>query len=458
MYVCQNCGFSTPKWFGRCPSCEQWNTLIYEEEKKKKVRKKEELGKDERRKLESEPEPIYFIAQKNEIDYRIKTSIGEFDRVLGGGIVPGSVILIGGEPGVGKSTLLLQSALSISENTDVLYVSSEESVMQIASRVKRISNEEKFKLSKLYLLFENNIEKVFSHAKKIFKKDGLMILDAIQSFYSEFVDSSPGTITQVREIAQQSVDFARRYRIPVILVGHVTKEGVVAGPKMLEHMVDVVIYVEAEGMTRVVRATKNRFGSTGELGIFVMTGKGLEEVSDPSTAFLDEDVMNFPGASISAVVEGTRVYIIEIQALVSRTPFGVPRRTSQGYDVVRLNTIIAVLEKFAGITLWDKDVFLNVAGGLKISDVSMDLAVAFSIASSYLGIPIGKRVAFGEIGLLGEIRTPSFFEQRIKEAKRINPEAIITGKMKKKFELEEKFISLPYVKDIIPYINSLGKK
>jgi DNA repair protein RadA/Sms len=465
MYVCQNCGFSTPKWLGRCPNCESWNSLIYEEEKKKKRKSKIEENKDSIISDIRQPQRIDEI--KQDYEERIKTQISELDRVLGGGIVKGSVILFGGEPGVGKSTLLLQSALKISEKSTVLYVSSEESHIQIASRIKRVAGQEgenSIKNKNLYLLFENNLENTFSYARKIFrsgdKKGGILILDAVQSFFSDNIESSAGTISQVREVALKSVEFARETGIPVMLIGHVTKEGIVAGPKALEHIVDVVIYLEAEGFLRFLRATKNRFGSTGELGIFTMTEKGLEEINDPSTAFLDEDILNFPGVCLSAILEGTRVYILEVQALVSKTYFSVPRRSSQGYDIMRLSTLLAVLEKFAGISFWDKDVFLNIVGGIKVYDVSCDLAVALSIISSYFEIPLGKLAAIGEVGLLGEIRAPTFLDRRISEIRRIRPDKIILGKIKGNFSYlrsDPDIVSFPSIRELADYIRKLKK-
>ncbi len=441
MYVCQICGFQAPKWFGRCPGCDSWNSLVevIEEKRKKKGKKlggRTKGDKEQKAEQDNGPTIIHELLERKD-EVRLKTQIGEFDRVLGGGIVRGSVILLGGEPGVGKSTLLTQVASRISENSSVLYVSSEESHIQIAMRFKRLVGEKKDeeKKEKLYVLFENTIEDVFEYAEKIFSTNegmvgGLVILDAVQSFLSYKLESAPGTVSQVREVTSEAVNFARRTGIPVMIIGHVTKEGIVAGPKTLEHMVDVVLYLESEGMWRVLRSTKNRFGSTGEIGIFTMTERGLSEVQDPSIAFLYyEELLNTPGICLSAVVEGTRVYIVEVQALVSKTHFSVPRRSSQGYDIVRLNTLTAVLEKIAGLTLWDKDIFVNIAGGLRVMDVSADLAVSLAIISSYHSIPLGKVVAVGEIGLLGEIRPPQFIEQRLKEAQRVKVDKIITGKI-----------------------------
>jgi DNA repair protein RadA/Sms len=464
MYVCQNCGFSTPKWFGKCPNCESWNTLIYEEGRKKGKRARDEFGADSIV-IPDIKHPQRIDEIKQDYEERIQTGISELDRVLGGGIVRGSVILFGGEPGVGKSTLLLQSAINISEKNMVLYVSSEESHIQIASRIKRIIGqvgENKFKNKNLFLLFENNLENAFGYAKKIFRssenRKGILILDAVQSFFSDNIESSAGTVSQVREIAFKSVEFARETGIPVMLIGHVTKEGIVAGPKALEHIVDVVIYLESEGFLRFIRATKNRFGSTGELGIFEMTERGLEEIRDPSTAFLDEDILNLPGVCLSAILEGTRVYILEVQALVSKTYFSVPRRSSQGYDVMRLSTLLAVLERFAGISFWDKDVFLNIVGGMRVYDVSCDLAVASAIMSSYFEIPLGKVSAIGEVGLLGEIRSPTFLEKRVSEIRRIKPDKIITGKIKGNFSrLGEDIVSILSVRDLANFILKLKR-
>lgn len=373
-------------------------------------------------KIEHEPVPADEIIATSQ-EERIKTGIGEFDRVTGGGIVTGSVILIGGEPGVGKSTLLMQIALRISERMRVIYISSEESTKQIVSRLRRLQR----KLSKnLYVYFENNIERALKVSAEILKGNGLIVLDSVQSFYSEELESAPGTIPQVRQIASACQEFSRALQTPIILVGHVTKEGVIAGPKALEHIVDVVMYLEVEGMWRVLRATKNRFGPTGELGFFTMQEDGLQEVNDPE--LFDDEILTIPGASLSCVTEGSRNYIVEVQALVSKTHFPVPRRSAQGYDTIRLNNIITVLEKNLNIVLHDKDVLLNIAGGIRVTDVSVDLAIASSILSSYHGIPIGKRVIFGEVGLLGEIRASHLTEQKVADAMKIKPLEIITGK------------------------------
>ncbi len=494
MYVCQNCGFHSPKWFGKCPSCESWNTLQYEEEKKgkKKVKKWEILGDDTKGEhgydtgystLGGKPIPISDILSASG-EKRIKTGLGEFDRVLGGGIVSGAIFLLAGEPGVGKSTLLLQVALSISKKGKVLYISSEESPLQIGIRVKRLCGYKSSPPSSLFISFQGCIENALADARDILsskskggkdegmsekdkssdveKENGdehtdnkLLILDAVQSFFSDEIESAPGSVSQVREITSKALQFARETSVPVFLVGHITKEGVVAGPKVLEHIVDVVLYVESEGIWRIVRATKNRFGSTGEIGLFTMTEKGLSEVSDPSTAFIDEDILGTPGAVLSAVLEGTRIYIVEVQALVSKTHFSVPRRVAQGYDLGRLNTLLAVLEKHGGLSFWDKDVFLNIAGGMRVSDVAVDLAVALAILSSYYGVPLGKKVAFGEVGLLGEVRTPSLLEHRVKELDRIKPNEIITGKAKVR---SGSISSVPSIKELIMYVKKLRNK
>lgn len=438
-YVCQSCGFTSPRWLGKCPSCNSWNTISEElETGKKKIKR---LFQDE-----GKPLPADQIALLP-TETRIRSGISEFDRVLGGGIVSGSVILIGGEPGVGKSTLILQVASGISRENKVVYVSSEESPLQIVSRLRRL----KGNVSKnLYIYFEDNINKAFEESAKIIQDNSVIVIDSVQSFYSDELDSAPGTISQVRQIAMDSQKFSRAKKVSVIIVGHVTKEGIIAGPKALEHIVDVVLYLEAEGMWRVLRATKNRFGSTGEIGFFLMSESGLKEVQNPN--LFDMDVLKIPGAALSCVMEGSKFYIVEVQSIVSKTHFPVPRRSSQGYDILRLNNIVAVLEKIVGLTLYDKDVIVNIAGGVKVSDVSVDLAVAASIISSYYGIPLGKRIFFGEVGLLGEIRDSGFAEQKMLEAIKLNPEEIITGKTN--LSSVRSFFSL---KDFCSYLTRLPK-
>ncbi len=443
MYVCQKCGFLSPRWFGRCPSCEEWDSLTYEEIKKKKRAYK---------KSDEDKKPMHVQQILSlEDEERLKSGISEFDRVLGGGFIPGSVVLLAGEPGVGKSTLLIQASFSVSQNIPVMYVSSEESTTQIATRLKRIASSG-FEKSKLYILFEDDIEKVLSYAEKTLKERGLLILDAIQSFYTAEIESAPGTVSQVRETASKVIRFARYTKIPVIIVGHITKEGIIAGPKTLEHMVDVVLYLESEGMWRVIRATKNRFGSTGEMGIFTMTGAGLKEVQDPTLVFFHKDSLSVPGSALSAIIEGTRVYIVEIQSLVSKTHYSLPRRFSQGYDISRLNTLIAVLEKIVGLSLWDKDVFLNVVGGIQISDVASDLAVASAVLSSYYGIPLEGKVAIGEIGLLGEVRPPSVPDVRFAEISRLKRAEVITGEINQKIVSPLKVVQISSIKDLADYI------
>lgn len=407
IFVCVNCGFESTKWLGRCTQCGEWNTFQEEDQVKK--------GK------KSSPVTVHPISieqlASEPPEQRTKTCIPEVDRVLGGGLVPGSTTLIAGEPGVGKSTLLLQASLS--SKRKVLYISSEESAKQIASRAKRVSDGSK----NVFVIFENSVETVFSVCEKF--KPEIVVLDAVQSFWSEEINSAPGTVSQVRHITSKAVDFAKTKNIPVILVGHVTKEGIIAGPKVLEHMVDAVIYFEAEGALRILRATKNRYGSTGETGIFIMNEKGLEEILDYTKYFLNQNNEEEYGSCATAVLEGSRVYILEVQSLITRTNFPSPRRNSQGYDILRLFTILAVLEKICGLNFQNRDVYVNVVGGMKIYDVSADLAVALSLISSYFEIPIGGSVAFGELGLLGEVRSVSLPEQRIKSASRIGFKKVI---------------------------------
>ncbi|MCS7213151.1 MAG: DNA repair protein RadA [Candidatus Calescibacterium sp.] len=442
-YVCQICGFVSPRWFGKCPNCGSWNTFVEEIEERRTTKKQKSSKSSTTQENKIIPADKVTLLPE---EFRLKSGISEFDRVLGGGIVQSSVILISGEPGVGKSTLLLQVASKISDKGKVIYASSEESPVQIVSRLRRLK--EKLN-SNLYVCFENNAERAFDQVSSL-GDVSFVILDSIQSFYSDELESAPGTVSQVRHIAIMCQEFARSKKIPIVIVGHVTKEGVVAGPKTLEHIVDVVLYIEPEGMWRVLRATKNRFGSTGEIGFFVMSESGLQEVQNPN--LFDLDILSIPGASLSCVMEGSRLYVVEVQALVSKTHFPVPRRSAQGYDILRLNNIITVLEKFVGLTLYDKDVLVNIAGGIRVSDVSVDLAVVSSIVSSYYGIPLGRRVFFGEVGLLGEIRSSEFADQKVSEVAKLKPTEIITGKTNSK--LVKVFYNL---KDFCAYISKLPK-
>lgn len=403
IYVCSDCGEEYLKWQGKCEGCGAWNTL--KEFKTTALKKKIDLN---------DLEIIELKNVKINNFKRISTKMSEVDRVLGGGIVPGSLILIGGEPGIGKSTLLMQVASNL-EN--VLYISGEESVNQIKMRSERL----KITKSDIKLIMETNIDGITKALEKFTTPPSLIIVDSIQTIYSENFPSTAGSLVQVRECALRLQQIAKLTNIPIVLIGHVTKEGGVAGPKTLEHMVDVVLYLEGERYhgTRILRTTKNRFGATDEIGIFELAASGLQEVKNPSKIFL-ENRAKTPGSAVTATIEGTRPLLVEIQALTSPTNFGYPKRTASGFDLNRLNLIIAILINRGGLNLSSSDVYLNVAGGLYLKEPAVDLAVAAAIISSFRKITIdAKKIFFGELSLGGEIRPVNFEQKRISEAKRL---------------------------------------
>lgn len=413
VYVCQNCGAESPKWIGHCPACKEWNT--YREEIITTSSTVTSVTNSPRRK----PELLSGI-EVSDSD-RITTGISEMDRLLGGGMVKGSLILMGGEPGIGKSTLALQLALACKERR-VLYVSGEESEGQVKLRAGRLPGEN----DQCFIYNETELENVISQAGMI--NPHLLIIDSIQTLRSTLLESSAGSVSQVRECAAMMLRYAKETGVPVILIGHITKDGSLAGPKVLEHIVDVVLQFEGDGnyVFRILRPVKNRFGSTAEIGIFEMGGDGLREVTNPSELFIRRDRDPASGVSIAATVDGLRPFMIETQALVSSAVYGTPQRSSTGFDTRRLNMLLAVLEKRAGFRLAIKDVFLNIAGGLKVSDPAIDLAVVSSVLSSNLDSPVGHHTAFaGEVGLSGEIRPVARIEQRILEASRMGFEQIV---------------------------------
>jgi DNA repair protein RadA/Sms len=418
-FACQNCGYSSPKWLGKCPDCGMWNTMVEE------IINTAKLKSDRKSLLNSKSADLVLMSEvKGNEEPRLKTGIEEFDRVLGGGIVAGSVVLIGGDPGIGKSTLMLQVADKI-KNKKILYVSGEESATQIKLRCERLD----YHLDNFYLLSETNLEIISSVIDN--ENPDLIVIDSIQTIYRPDIESSPGTIVQLRESTSYLIKIAKFQNIPVMLVGHITKDGAIAGPKVLEHMVDTVLQFEGERthLYRILRGIKNRFGSTNEIGIFEMTDKGLREVQNPSEVFLSQRNYGASGCVISASIEGTRPILIEVQALVTSTSYGIPQRTSMGFDYKRLNIIIAILEKKLGIFLSKYDIFLNIAGGVKIDEPAIDLAVALSIYSSFKDIPVdSETVVIGELGLSGEVRTISYIEKRISEATKLGFKQIILPK------------------------------
>lgn len=411
VYVCQNCGADSPKWIGKCPSCGQWNSFVEEIVSSKEPAQKTILAGLEITKQK----PVLISEVETSEETRIDTSSAELNRVLGGGLVPGSLVLIGGEPGIGKSTLVLQVVLNI-QGKKTLYVSGEESVKQLKLRAERIkgTNEE------CYIVSETSLEQIFIHIQN--QQPDVVIVDSIQTISTELIESSPGSVSQVRECAAALLKFCKTTATPVLLIGHINKEGSIAGPKVLEHIVDTVLQFEGDQhyMYRILRSIKNRFGSTAELGIYEMQQNGLREVSNPSELLLSQNHAGLSGVSIASAIEGVRPFLIETQALVSTAAYGVPQRSCTGFDLRRLNMLLAVLEKRAGFKLGQKDVFLNIAGGLKVNDPAIDLAVISAILSSSVDIAIENHVCMaGEVGLSGEIRPVNRIEQRILEAEKL---------------------------------------
>ena len=418
-YFCQNCGANSPKWIGKCPLCNEWNTYVEEVVTKKKDAFVTQST--------TKSKPIKISEINFETEQRINTHNTEFNRVLGGGLIPGSLVLIGGEPGIGKSTLVLQVALNMTLKT--LYISGEESQQQLKLRADRITNN----TDKCYVLSEVLLENIITHLNNF--KPEIVVIDSIQTLQTERIESSPGSVSQIRECTSIIQKIAKENNIPFIIIGHITKEGSIAGPKILEHIVDTVLQFEGDRnyMYRILRATKNRFGSTSELGIFEMKNTGLREVSNPSELLMSHSDENLSGVTISASIEGLRPFMIEVQALVSTAAYGTPQRSSTGFDLRRLGMLLAVLEKRAGFRLSTKDVFLNIAGGLKVDDPAIDLSVICSVLSSDQDIAIPKNVCFsGEVGLSGEIRPVNRIEQRIAEAQKLGFDEIFISKYNKK--------------------------
>jgi DNA repair protein RadA/Sms len=432
-FFCQNCGTQYPKWLGQCGSCKEWNTLVEEVIQNPK---KNPLGLT---KIQSSSK----LTKINEIDTsnnpRLDLKDLELNRVLGGGIVPGSLVLIGGEPGIGKSTLLLQISLLLQKN--VLYVSGEESQQQIKRRADRINSNSET----CFILNETNVEKIIQQVNSIVPD--LIIIDSVQTLQTDSIDSSPGSVSQIKESSSHFLKYAKKTNIPVIMVGHITKDGGIAGPKILEHMVDVVLHFEGDRnhIYRILRSKKNRFGSTAEIGIYEMLNDGLRQVDNPSELLLSNNKDPLNGNAISATIEGIRPIMIEIQALVSTAVYGTPQRSTTGFNSKRLNMLLAVLEKKAGFNLATKDVFLNITGGIKIEDPAIDLAVIAAILSSNINISIPKGVCFAaEIGLSGELRNISKIDQRINEAEKLGFKFLIVSDATKISKVPKKIKILKY--------------
>ena len=414
IFFCQNCGHEENKWLGQCPMCKQWNTFV---EEAVTVTKSSTIKQVK----EAEVVPLKNVVTDNE--ERVSTTIEELDRVLGGGIVPGSLILVGGDPGIGKSTLLLQVCQKLCEQKkQVLYISGEESLKQIKLRANRMGEF----TEELLLLCETNLEIIKNIIEK--RKPDMVVIDSIQTMYSEDVGSAPGSVSQVRESTNVFMQLAKGLGITIFIVGHVTKEGTVAGPRVLEHMVDTVLYFEGDrhASYRILRGVKNRFGSTNEIGVFEMRQNGLAEVENPSEFMLSGRPENASGSVVACSMEGTRPILLEIQALVCNSNFGMPRRTAAGTDYNRVNLLMAVLEKRAGIHMSNADAYVNIAGGMKINEPAIDLGIVMALVSSYKNLPIDeKTIVFGEVGLSGEVRAVNMPEQRVAEAKKLGFETCI---------------------------------
>ncbi len=424
VFYCQNCGSQHAKWQGQCNSCKEWNTLSEEILEKQNTKSWQSTPSSSTSKRQAKPRKLEDI-EVSAIE-RISTFNGEFNRVLGGGLVPGSVTLLGGEPGIGKSTLLLQISLLFQQK--VLYVSGEESQQQIKLRAERISNQ----ANHCFILAETKTQSIFKQVEAL--EPEVLIIDSIQTLHTDYVESSPGSVSQIRECTSELIKFAKETHTPVLLIGHINKEGHIAGPKVLEHMVDTVLQFEGDRnyVYRILRAHKNRYGSTHELGIFEMQAYGLKEVSNPSDLLISNNDEHLSGTAIASTLEGLRPLMIEIQALVSSAVYGTPQRSTTGYPVKRLNMLLAVLEKRAGFKLGAKDVFLNITGGISVEDPAIDLAVVAAILSSNEDEPIPSDMCFAaEVGLAGEIRPVTRVEQRVVEAEKLGFERVLISKQSK---------------------------
>ena len=448
-FFCSNCGYESAKWLGKCPVCNQWNTFA--EEMIAKPAKTDNGWKDYNTE-QTFTKAVSLSDISSTEEKRLLSTDGELNRVLGGGIVRGSIVLVAGEPGIGKSTLFLQNALAMTDIT-TLYVSGEESEQQIKMRADRL----KIKNDRFYLLTETITQTIFSEIKKL--KPQLVIVDSVQTLQTNLIESSPGSVSQIRECAAEFQRFAKETNTPVFLIGHITKEGSIAGPKILEHMVDTVLQFEGDRhyTYRILRTLKNRFGSTAELGIYEMTSDGMRGVINPSEILITQKEDQLSGSAIAASMEGLRPLLIEVQALVTQSVYGTPQRTVSGFDLRRLQLLLAVLEKRGGFQFGMKDVFLNIAGGLKVEDPSIDLSVICALLSSYEDVPVSQHICFaGEVGLNGEIRAVNRIEQRIAEAEKLGFEKIVVSKYNKKsvsgkaYDIE--VVSLGKVEEVYQYL------
>lgn len=448
-FFCGNCGYESTKWLGKCPSCNQWNTFVEEviDKGTDKNTAWKNYGEEKRSQKTIALHEITTTEEK-----RIVTNDSELNRVLGGGIVSGSIVLIAGEPGIGKSTLLLQDALELKDVT-ILYISGEESESQIKMRANRLN----IPSNDFYVLTETVTQSIFQEIKKL--KPQLVIVDSIQTLQSNLIDSSPGSVSQIRECAAEFQRFAKETDTPVFLIGHITKDGTIAGPKLLEHMVDTVLQFEGDRhyVYRILRTLKNRFGSASELGIYEMTGTGMRPVLNPSEILINQKEELLSGSAVAASMEGLRPLLIEIQALVTQSVYGTPQRTVSGFDLRRLQLLLAVLEKRGGFHFGVKDVFINIAGGLKVEDPSIDLSVVCALLSSYEDVPLNPNICFaGEVGLNGEIRAVNRVEQRIAEAEKLGFEKIIISRFNKKVVDKTQFkievVALAHIEEVYKYL------
>ena len=448
IFFCQSCGYESSKWMGQCPGCKEWNTFVEEVVDKKSAGT---LAKQKATASEAKVLPLSQIEMT--YDKRVSTDMKELDRVLGGGIVQGSMVLVGGDPGIGKSTLLLQVCRNLSEhNIKVLYISGEESLQQIKIRAERIGN---FGDS-LKLLCETNLDTIKAVIDR--EQPQIVVIDSIQTMFNEEVSSAPGSVSQVRESTGVLMQIAKGMGISIFIVGHVTKEGVVAGPRVLEHMVDTVLYFEGDrhAAYRILRGVKNRFGSTNEIGVFEMRQDGLVEVENPSEYMLSGKPEGASGSVVACSMEGTRPILLEVQALVCHSNFGIPRRTAAGTDFNRVNLLMAVLEKRLGLKLGDCDAYVNIAGGIKMNEPAIDLGIVLALISSYKDKPIDeKTICFGEVGLSGEVRAVNMAEQRVQEAKKLGFEVCILPEVCRKSMTEVKGIKLVGVSNLLDAMNYL---
>lgn len=445
IFVCNECGYESAKWMGKCPACNSWNTFFEE-----KISTKVESGKKEKI-IQEVPKPLNsFVGQDAQ---RTSTGYAELDRVLGGGLVKGSLVLVGGEPGIGKSTLILQLCDKVKGEGKVLYVSGEESAEQIKLRADRLN----IKNDDILFLGETDIDIIDQNIEELNPK--LVIIDSMQTMYSEEISSAPGSVSQVREITSRIMKICKSRKITTIIIGHVTKDGNIAGPRVLEHMVDTVLYIEGERYFsyRMIRGVKNRFGSTNEVGMFEMQEKGMVEITNPSSILISEREDNPSGSVVVATVEGTRPLLVELQALVTQSVFGLPRRTANGIDYNRLTLLVAVMEKKAGFMLGNQDVYLNVVGGLKVNEPALDLGIILATASSFKNVSIPKGViVLGEVGLTGEVRTINMMEKRLKEAERLGFKKCIIPENNKKLLKESYKLDIIGVKNINEAMKAIG--